>query len=277
MPISVNERHDSRQWRNGGVERLYDVYGSNDDLAIRDELESHNDVPAEYDGLIRQWPPDLDPIGAARGGHWRATVRYVAAGSDIGGQPSTGEQQYNFEIGGMTARITNALATTRYPATAPDTDTAIGVTANGVEGIDRNVPTSQFAVRKFMPAHIVTPAYEAMIEDMAFTVNNNTFRGRPAGTVLFIGATGAERPAMSDYELTFRFMRRRNRTNITIGEITGINVEGWQYLETRHEKVADSDDLVQRVVSAYVHQIYEYTDFADLQLDAQPLAPLGGE
>ena len=85
--------------------------------------------------------------------------------------------------------------------------------------------------------------------------------------MLFLGASGTKR-GQDDWELTFRFAASPNVANLQLGNITGIQKEGWQYLWVRY---ADDEDttaktLIKRPVSAYVEQVYPYGDFSLLGL-----------
>lgn len=57
-------------------------------------------------------------------------------------------------------------------------------------------------------------------------------------------------------------------TNLKVGDITGINKEGWHYLWTFYEDTEDTDAqaLVKNPKAAYVEQVHEYGDFAALGL-----------
>ncbi|HQL55478.1 MAG TPA: hypothetical protein PLQ87_12285, partial [Phycisphaerae bacterium] len=58
---------------------------------------------------------------------------------------------------------------------------------------------------------------------------------------------------------TFRFAASPNVTNLTIGDITGINKKGWEYLWVRY---ADSEDtvakaLVKKPIAVYIERVYD--------------------
>jgi len=86
-----------------------------------------------------------------------------------------------------------------------------------------------------------------------------------AGECLFLGASGSKRGA-DDWEISFRFAASPNATNLTVGDILGINKKGWEYLWVRY---ADSEDeaakvLVKKPVAAYVEKVYEEGNFGGL-------------
>ncbi len=99
-------------------------------------------------------------------------------------------------------------------------------------------------------------------------VNSGPFRGFAAGEVLFLGASGTKRGG-GDWEITFRFAASRNRTNLTIGDITGISKKGWEYLWVRYADAEDANAkaLIKKPVAVYVEKVYEEGDFGALGIE----------
>jgi len=193
---------------------------------------------------------------------WSAEVRY-------GSVPQTNESTFSFDTGGGTQHITHSLATVaRYAPsgkTAPDFKGAIGVTADSVEGVDIAVPVYQFAETHYLPDSAVTPAYKATLFWLTGKVCSAAFKGFAAGECLFLGAAGSKR-GHGDWEIGFRFAACPNVTNLTIGDITGINKKGWEYLWVRYQDTEDTvaKALVKRAIAVYVEQVYPYGDLNGL-------------
>ena len=82
---------------------------------------------------------------------------------------------------------------------------------------------------------------------------------------MFLGASGAKR-GFEDWEITFRFAASPNVAGLSLGNISGINKEGWQYLWVRFADDEDgsSSTLIKKPVAAYVERVYEYGDFSGL-------------
>ena len=82
---------------------------------------------------------------------------------------------------------------------------------------------------------------------------------------MFLGASGAKR-GFEDWEITFRFAASPNVAGLQLGNIPGINKEGWHYLWVRFtdevENVAKV--LIKKPVAAYVERVYDYGDFSGL-------------
>ena len=95
-------------------------------------------------------------------------------------------------------------------------------------------------------------------------VNDAPFRGMSAGECLFLGASGSQRGIGEDWEIAFRWAGSPNMTGLTVGDITGIEKLGWEYMWLRYEDVEDFDAhaLVKRPTSVHIEQVYAYADFS---------------
>jgi hypothetical protein len=272
MPIEVREKFESRRLvkaangTNSSAELAYIVIGTDDDIAAHNALEA--EAPATYATLPRQ-SVQIEPLGP---GLWEGQARYGLSGG--GGGTPTGESTFQFDTGGGTQHITQSLATLqRVPApgmVAPDFQGAIGVSTDGVEGIDITVPVYHFAETHYKPDNQITGAYKGVLFNLTGKVNGDGFRGFAPGEVLFLGASGSKRGsgAEADWEITYRFAASPNVTGLSIGPINGINKKGWEYLWVRY---ADQEDtaakaIVKRPIAAYVERVYESGSFAALQL-----------
>ena len=193
-------------------------------------------------------------------GVWEGTAHYVKWKS---------ESQYSFDTGGGTQHVTQSIANVgKYAATgftAPDFMGAIGVTDDRVEGTDITVPVFNFTETHYIEKALVTGAYKLALFSLTGKVNGSGFKGFAKGEVLFLGASGSKR-GLDDWEITFRFAASPNVAGLSLGSITGISKEGWQYLWVRF--IDDEDPtakaLIKRPVSAYVEQVYSYGDFSNL-------------
>jgi hypothetical protein len=264
MPVIVEEKFDSRPsiaGDNPSVELRYIVFGTNDDLVAKSELADTS--PDAYDGIPRQ-SIEIDPLANEI---WEGIVRYSLTHGEP--PPQTGESSFSFDTGGGTQHITHSRATVAsYGApgiTAPDFQGAIGVTDNGVEGVDIAVPVYHFSETHFLADAVVTPAYKGTLFALTGKVNNASFKGFAAGESLFLGASGSKR-GDEDWEIAFRFAGSPNVTDLAVGPITGIAKKGWEYLWVRYGDVEDTNAkaLVKRPVAAYVERVYAKGNFAAL-------------
>lgn len=180
-----------------------------------------------------------------------------------------GESEYSFDTGGGSQKITQSFGTTSYAATgtAPDYKGAVGVTKDGVEGVDITIPVYNWTEKVIIPASSVDEAYKLALAAATGKTNDATFRGFAAGEVLFLGASGSQR-GVEDWEITFRFAASPNTTGITIGDMEDIQKGGWQYLWVRYEDTEDDDAkaIVKRPVAVYVETVYRSTDFGVMNI-----------
>ena len=268
---TLTEKIDSREWTTGDkptVTMHYILDGTADDLTAKTLLL--NSTPTSYDGLVRDActlePIFVDTVSGV--GKWDCSVRYIAPEYQ---PPETGDSSFSFDTGGGTQHITQSLSTVgKYAAsgTAPDFKGAIGVTHDNVEGVDITVPVYHFAETHYLADAVVTSTYKGTLFALTGKVNDAAFKGLTAGECLFLGASGSRRGSGEDddWEITFRFAASPNRTNISVGPITGISKKGWEYLWVRYADVEDagSNTLVKQPMAAYVEQVYEYGNFATL-------------
>jgi len=261
MPITVTEKWDSRPTTLGdqpSVDLSYVIDGTDDDVAAHAALLST--APALYGGLILQ----TSHIERLAEYTWDGSVRYGLTQT-----PQTGQSQFSFDTGGGTQHVTQGITNVhRYaPAgqTAPDFRGGIGVTPDHVEGVDITVPVYNFSETHYFDDSTVTGGYKATLFSLTGSVNNSGFKGFASGEVLFLGASGSKR-GQEPWEIAFKFAASPNATGLTVGDITGIDKKGWEYLWVRYSDQEDSAAkmLVKRPIAAYVEQVYPYGNFSGL-------------
>jgi hypothetical protein len=260
MPVII-ERYDSRETTvgidNPSVDLIYIVDGTESDAVVRGLVEAT--IPAMYAGLVFQ----NYHISHQGSGLWEVTVRY---GKREPKEP--GQSSFAFDTGGGTTHITQSLQTVaKYPADAPDFKGAIGVNNDSVEGTDITIPVYNFKETHYIPAVLVTPAYKTTLFALTGKVNAFPFKGFAPGEVLFLGASGSQR-GMEDWEITFSFAASPNAVGLTVGDITGIDKKGWEYLWVRYQDAEDADVLVKQPAAVYVEQVYPFGDFSLLGIGA---------
>jgi hypothetical protein len=268
MPVTFHELASSRVLETGpsGTRELkYVAMGSSDDVEVRSQAESQ--LPASYDGVgnrrIRVEPVDSNH------GLWEVVASYRKIEAQPPPQP--GDSSYSFDTTGGTQHITQSRETVGGYAAAgvpaiPDFDEAIGVTDDGVEGVDVTVPVFSYTETHFVPAAAVTSGYVNTLFNLTGRVNSSAFKGFAAGEMLFLGASGSKRAGEDFWEITYRFACSPNATGLTVGTITGIAKKGWEYLWVLYEDVEDESAkrLVKRPLAAYVERVYLDGNFGAL-------------
>ena len=257
MPITIDEKFDSRaatESEDPTADLIYVVQGTDDDVQVRSLVAAT--APTSYNGLKRD-NYSIETLGA---GIWECKVHYVELSSD---------SQYTFDTGGGTQHVTQSLANLQSRAApgflAPNFFGAIGVNGDRVDGTDVTVPVFNFTETHYIDDTLIDGAYKLALFNLTGKVNDAGFKGLAKGEVLFLGASGSKR-GFDDWELTFRFAASPNATNLSIGDITGINKEGWNYLWVRFidDEDATAKTLIKRPMAAYVERVYDYGDFSSL-------------
>ena len=219
------------------------------------------------------WLQDVEvgPLIARAAGEywWLASVTW---GIQSSGNPDTSPgipPTLRFSTKGGTQHITQSLETVDiysrlgpvYPP-APDHKGAIGVTRGGIQGVDIVVPAFSWSLSIRTAASSINDAYVMNLESLTGCVNDYTFYGRAAGEVRFDGAEGQR--TGDEMELTFSFSSQRNVTDRTIGDVAGIDKEGWDYLWVLYEEEEDDTAKAMSQVPSgvYVERVSPRADFA---------------
>ncbi len=270
MPITVVETIDSRRVLVGPDPRFqmkYVIIGTNDEVAGRIALMAFS--PTGYDlygnGTVVLQREDSE---ISNRGHLlqEAVVNYTMFGS-----PSIPFAEFDTTIN--TAHISQSLTTTRYPTgpvagfQVPNFNGAIGVSGDGeVQGVDIPVPGMEWTETYSKTLAEVTNSYIDLLVNMRGTVNNNVFRGRPIGSVLFLGAAGRSNLVESKWDISYKFMYSPNAQNITVGGITVASKKGHEYLWALYENTEDTNAglVVRRARGVYVEKVFEESAFSVL-------------
>ncbi len=207
---------------------------------------------------------------------WRVIAQYESTGIDTagGGEVSS----FNFDTGGGTFHLLQTKNPTiaygpppTIPVTPiPKTGGAIGYDGEHIQGVDISIPVYSFQETHYLPVATVTTAYKKTLADLTAKVNDASFKGFPAGEVIFLGASGSRRNE-EKWAITYRFAREPNEIDIIVGhdlpaaeKITGIAKEGWQYMWARYVDVVKDARKVKLPIAVYVETIYDSASFSGL-------------
>lgn len=265
MAIVVTEDHLSRELSKDSARLLYTVRGTASDTEARAALIDES--PAYHNGLPRKNArvrPTFVDVTNGDASIWSGEVEY---GTDA--RPETGESRYRFNTGGGTQHITQSLEVVGAygvdphgaPARISNIGGAIGGNGDTVEGADIIVRIWNWTETHYLADVYVTEAYRRVLFWLKGTLNQGSFRGFEPGEVLLADVDGGQREE-EDWEITFSFAASPNMYDLIVGDITGIVVGGWQYLDVKYRK--DPTSGVLRPRAAYVHRNYGYGDFTRL-------------
>lgn len=243
---------------------------------VRDFLAS--DLPATVDGLgnrqieiNRYSDGETDDVGVHE--RWLAKVTWGAVRASWSGNPPVGSPlRASFDTTGGTVRVFQSKETLegvgRDGAPIPDFKGAIGVTRNGVEGVDIVQPRMRRVFTKTIADAAITPEYEGTLFALTGKVNNASFLNFAAGELLFLGARG-EQQETGDWTVGFEFIANPNRADVQIGDLETIDDVGghnvlWSYYQEEVDSTAEI--VVTRPIYAYVERVYDAGDFTALGL-----------
>lgn len=250
--------------------KSYKIFGTADDTTLHSAINSEistNGRYWSYPGVSgMQLMAESYSVSFLGDNAWQVTINYAKDGAEDGSQPL--KRSRSFDTTGGTQHLTQAFAETKFGTNAPDQKKAIGVDSNGVNGVDVVVPQLQWQESYDVPNSYVTDAYIRGVAGATGTTNNGAFRGFEAGEVLFVGCSGSQEwdddKGRGPWSLSFRFVASKNVTGETIGDISGVNKKGHEYLWVRYEDAVDSNVLLKKPKAVYVNKVYRESSFSVL-------------
>lgn len=278
MPLTWIEDGESRQAtiaRKGrkaqsSYRKSFKIFGTKDDT------ELHNDINSKVTSQYAYWSypgaagmelrAESYSVSYLGDEAWQVTIDYIKDGAEDSGNPL--KRARSFDTTGGTQHITQAVAETKYGTGAPDQFKAIGVDDNGVNGVDIVVPQLQWTETYDVPDGYVSDSYIKGVAEVTGRTNMEGFRGFAPGEVLFVGCTGSQEwdddKGRGPWSLSFRFVASPNVSGQTIGDVTGVNKNGHEYLWVRYESESSSDTLIKKPKHVYVNKVYEEAAFSNL-------------
>ncbi len=262
--VYVAEKFESRSAQLGASSRrelIATVHGTADEDVALTYFNAW--APATWYNLTKQ-AVELD-----RGGEtwWLGRAEYGPKKL-----PEVGQSSYTFDTAGGSAHITQSLEVTDSDAVdgVPDHFNVIGGSADGVDGLDIQVPALEWTENHQLAPDAVTHAYVRFLARMTGRTNDDTFRGYEAGEVLFRGAQGNKR-GEELWTVNYHFAASENRDGLEIGDLR-VNKPGWGYLDVRYEWTEDAAAkiLVPKPIVALVHRVHYEFDFSTLGIGTAP-------
>lgn len=268
--------------------KSWKIFGTTDDVAVHDDVNTTLwqkymfwQYPGQPRNQLHAESYSLEYLGDEA---WQLEVSYVSDGGEDDQQKEPLKRSRSFDTGGATQHITQAIPSDTFPQgeqrfhtgspAAPNMFGAIGVDGDSVAGVDIVVPQLTWTETYDVPWQYVTTAYIKGLSGLTGTVNNAAFRGFAAGEVLFTGASGSQQwdsdKGDGPWSLSYKFVAAANQGEgktfpaVTIGEITGIEKDGHDYLWVRYEDAVSNDTLLKKPKFVYVNKVYRRTAFSQL-------------
>lgn len=268
--------------------RSYKVFGYTDDTPLHADCNQRiagQLMYWQYPGANVQLRAESYSVEYLGDDAWHVSINYEKVGADAD-DPDPLRRSRSFDTTGGTQHITQALENvtvltsktgsttittageTKFPSSAPSMNGAIGVDDSSVNGVDVVVPALSWTETYDVPHSYITAAYIKGVAGLTGSVNKNGFRTFAAGEVLFMGCSGQqewdEQRGNGPWTLSFKFVASPNVTNQKIGDITGVNKGGHEYLWVRYEDAVSSNQLVKKPKAVYVNKVYREGDFSGL-------------
>lgn len=272
MAATVVERYGSRTEALGdtaSATRLFVIFGAADAAEAMAALAANVDSQT-YAGLPRI---RFELTEQANNETWFATCEYETFTPNTATEPDelpTPEPTMAFDTAGGTQNIRSDIARSIHMAPGkpePANAEAINWDGETVNGVDIVAPVFNFEfTRYYLPEDFNANAVAAL----SGMVNDDTFQGFDAGSVLFLGATGRRKQINGIegmWEVTYKFAHQPNVVR-AVGAITGIAQPGWDYLEVKYSKEQDlgNNKILPVAEAAIVHRVYFQADFSSLGL-----------
>ncbi len=284
MAIELAELRESRSVSGGSVTLNFRLTGTTDDVTAYNYLMDN--TPGSYAGWVRERKPSIEPehIDTITGtGSWKCSVRYVVPDQKEVTESEIDSIRIRGTTKGGTQHIITSLQTVGAYGLGAGTDNngkLIGVTEDGVEGVDIIVPVFTFSVTKVfasdsLPDLDTLHSLTGKVNDDTFAITDtetNLSLSLDAGECLFQGVDFGAARADGGVEFVYEFAVSQNKTNLTVGTITILSKKGWEYMWVRHSQVelGGLKVLGQLPKAVYVEKVYEDGDFTGLDLAVTP-------
>jgi hypothetical protein len=274
--MEIRERiagHRRSTGRNASAEVPYLIRGTTDrdsaEAALLTFAPSMYALPAD-DGriLTREGVSNIEEVFEGSG-VWFGDIRYSARGSsNVLDQANDSRFRFSTRADTHHIEISKAQRVEKYSVEPIDFKKTIGNNRNGqIVGTDILVPTYSFSEKYIFTPDEVDNAFRGTIFRATATTNTADFKGLLAGECLFAGATG-ERRGDGNWEIEFDFLGSPNRTDLAVGDFTGITKGGWEYLwiTTVPADAGNHNGLYNKVVQVNVERVYDPSNFALLKI-----------
>jgi hypothetical protein len=244
---------------------------------------THTASTAEDVFELRGYASAYEALQALKASHQNIYVKEISVEEDSNGadriyvgrirrteekEESDTLRSVSFEVSGSQTKMTHSLSTrgawAANNASPRNYGGLIGVTDDGVEGVDIDTVVSTFSETVYFYPWFLTTSYIAFLARAYGCVNNMPFRGFAPGEVRFLGTSGAYRQGDKAAELTFKFAVSPNAQNIRVGDMTIPFKYGWDYLWVRWADMKQDNVTVKVPIEAYVEQVYQGLNFITL-------------
>ncbi len=272
MSVTVSERANTRKGSGNNYSREYIIRGCETEDEARVAL--FDNAETSINGLALNTISSTVEEIEFTNGIWIGTANYERL--DWGFQP-TDSFSVSIDIEGETYKRKTSIATKyaygtgvagEVPAGGVSVfNNAINVENNAhqkvINGVDFVVPYATLKLNYTFPADVITSAFMGNVYKCVGKTNAAELMGFEAGTMLLTQMSGASR-ADNNWNISYGFGLRENRTDLTVGRFTNVKKGGWQYLWEYWTEVKVDGRFVPFLSNVFVEQIYYSTDYSVL-------------
>jgi hypothetical protein len=235
MSITVSERNIGRRTTTREGERAYVIKGATNESDALTALLANAPSTVNGLGLVDQ-KCEVEELGENL---FYGIAKYEQFSYDY--QPAN-SFHFSFDISGVNTHITHALAhVNTYPNGAATTNDqknfqgTIGVNEDGtIDGCDIVIPALTWQMTYTFNDSDITTSFITTLMNTVGKVNTDTFHSFAAGTLLLTSVSGQQRDDKM-WDLLYKFACSENETNLSVGNITGIQKKGWEYMWVYYE------------------------------------------
>jgi len=271
MPITVEERHQSRKAGDDWREYGYIVTGTDDEVAAL------NAVPGPaYISLPNPFEPLFPPLILTRSVSveqqidgpdpdqhtWYAAVRYENK-SNNNDNNNTADLNYSISVTAHTANVKVALEQSRRLASGesdPEFGNYIGVVGppgnQTIQGVDCIFPQATLEIERKYSRSAWNSRVKTIIGKVGM-VNSGSFEGFGEEEVLFAGARVSR--SRTEVSASYQFLISLSE-NVDIPGVGSVNKKGWRYIWV-YSRAAD-DGIGTKAVAAYIARVYRRASFS---------------
>ncbi len=137
---------------------------------------------------------------------------------------------------------------------------AIGVTKDGVEGVEIVSPVLKLNFNFKHPSGQVTITHARILSGLTGSVNGDVWHGFQPGELLFLGSTGSDGTDV-EAEVGYQFAASQNRTGLTFGDINNIAKKGFEAYWVEFKNAVASGAAARRPWRVHIEQVYDPIGF----------------
>jgi hypothetical protein len=280
MSTLDGERLPSRGGSFKSLRRRYTIDASGEDEPEEYVLQwLEENAPASIAGLIPDGTGSIDENGEIED-LYEVEIGYGQI-PEPAAPPSTGEVEYRFNFQAQGAHVyfsretllfctENGCSAFASDVEAQDFKGAINVVSDAgklrCEGMQIDPPAETFSLAYYPENAVVTSGYQEIVEGLCGKVNESTFRGKPAGSIMLVRVSGGVRTG-EDWQIEFGFGYVPNDTEIPVGpDIVVDEKDGLDLLWAFTTEAVVEGVLIKKPIAAYVERVWPRGDFSALAL-----------